>query len=100
MIDGVQGLEAWIVKLQGQPRTYTCEGVMLELENGDEYLVPFFFFSQPDLQVLQPGWQQWLASQNDPPQHAQDSFFLQSQAQAYQQDRQAQQQMAMLQLQL
>ena len=44
-------------KLRGEPRTYTCEGVVLELENGDEYGVPFFFFSEDDLKTLSPGWQ-------------------------------------------
>jgi hypothetical protein len=38
-----RGLEAWLVRQKGQPRTFTVEGVIMELENGDEYGVPFFF---------------------------------------------------------
>ena len=57
-----KAFEAWVGRLRGEPRTYTLEGVVLELENGDEYGVPFFLFSDHDLRVLQPGWQQWLAA--------------------------------------
>ena len=99
-IDDKRGLDSWVMKLRGEPRTFTCEGVMLELENRDEYGVPFFFFSEADLKVLQPGWQRWVAAQTDRLSQEQQSFLLQQQAKAYQQDRLAQQQIAMLQLQL
>ena len=55
------GLESWLVRQKGAPRTFTIDGVIMELENGDEYVLPFFFFSNEDLQVLQPGWETWLA---------------------------------------
>jgi hypothetical protein len=88
------------MKLRGEPRTFTCEGVLLELENGDEYGVPFFFFSADDLKILQPGWQRWLAAEKDRAKHEQESFLLQKQAQAYQQDRMIDRQIAMMQLQM
>jgi hypothetical protein len=99
-IDDQRGLDAWVAKLRGQPRTFTCEGVLLELENGDEYGVPFFFFSKDDLKILQPGWERWQATEKDRARQEQESFLLQSQAQAYQQDRMANQQIAMMQLQM
>jgi hypothetical protein len=99
-IDDKRGLDAWAMKLRGEPRTFTCEGVMLELENGDQYGVPFFFFSNDDLKVLQPGWQRWLASEKDRARQEQESLLLQAQAQAYQQDRMVNQQAAMMQLQM
>ena len=64
-IDDKRAFDSWAAKLRGEPRTFTCEGVLLELENGDEYGVPFFFFSKDDLKVLQPGWQRWLAADKD-----------------------------------
>ena len=67
-IDDKRGLDSWVMKLRGEPRTFTCEGVMLELENRDEYGVPFFFFSEADLKVLQPGWQRWVAAPDGPAQ--------------------------------
>ena len=99
-IDDKRAFDAWVMKLRGEPRTFTCEGVLLELENGDEYGVPFFFFSKDDLKVLQPGWERWLAAEKDRAKQEQESFLLQSQAQAYQQDRMANQQVAMMQLQM
>ena len=47
----------WVRGLKGATKTYTCDGVMLELENGDLYAVPFFFFSEQDRKVLEPGWE-------------------------------------------
>lgn len=113
-LEDEKAFESWVVNLRGEPRTYTCEGVVLELPGGDEYGVPFFFFSEDDLKVLRPGWEHWLASQKQPVNPEQqranqeqqranqerESFLLQQQAHAYQQDRQAQQQIAMLQLEM
>jgi hypothetical protein len=99
-IDDKRALDSWVIRLRGEPRTFTCEGVLLELENGDEYGVPFFFFSKDDLNVLQPGWQRWLAADKDRAKQEQEAFLLQAQADAYQQDRMANQQVAMMQLQM
>jgi hypothetical protein len=97
-----QGLEAWLVRQKGQPRTFNLEGVLLELENGDEYGVPFFFFSDEDLQVLQPGWNEWLAEHQDQDyQQAEDhSFMLQTAAAARHQDEQVDRRIALMQLNL
>jgi hypothetical protein len=104
-IDDEKQFESWVVKLKGQPRTFTCEGVVLELENGDEYGVPFFLFSNADLKVLQPGWQQWLAADTAAQkqeqiyqQKEQEAFLLRTAAAAYQRDRQMDQQIKRLEL--
>jgi hypothetical protein len=99
-VEDKRGLESWVLKLRGQPRTFTLEGVAIELENGDEYGVPFFFFSKEDLQVLQPGWERWLAADKDRAKREQENLLLQTQAEAYQQDRANNQQIAMMQLQM
>ena len=39
------GLESWAIRQRAQPRTFQLEGVVMEFENGDEYAIPFFFFS-------------------------------------------------------
>lgn len=102
-----QALNEWIVKLKAAPKTYTCDGVMLELENGDEYGVPFFLFSDEDLKVLEPGWKQWLAAHEakEKADQAQadkerEALLLQKQAEAYQRDREAEHQMRMMELEL
>ncbi|MGE3410240.1 MAG: SHD1 domain-containing protein [Pirellulales bacterium] len=104
-IEGKKELDAWLLKQKGQPATFTCEGVLLEVESGDEYGVPFFFFAEDDLKVLEPGWKTWVAKQDeedDRDQLARDQeqqrLMLKSQAEAYQRDRQNDQQVAMMQL--
>ena len=92
--------EAWVLSLRGQPRTFTFEGVVLEVEGGDEYTVPFFFLADADRKSLQAGWERWLAAEKDRAKQEQEAFLLQSQAQAYQQDHMADREIAMMQLQL
>ena len=94
-------LQRWVLGLKGQPRTFEVEGVMFELENGDEYGVPFFVFSEEDQEILKPGWEAWSEEHkeedyDDMNDHA---FRLQSLAATYHQDQQARRQVAMINLQ-
>ncbi|CAN0380562.1 unnamed protein product, partial [Ectocarpus sp. 4 AP-2014] len=80
------------------PATYRCEGIVLEMRSGDEYAIPFFLLSEADLQVLQPSWEQWLASQGDYQSQSDVSEDLRALAAARQQDQEVTQQIARLQL--
>jgi hypothetical protein len=91
-------LNKWVVSLKGQARDYDVEGVLMELENGDEVGVPFFFFSDEDLKVLQPGWDHWLAAEKDKQGREDQALMLQAQADAYQRDHEANQQASMVKL--
>jgi hypothetical protein len=97
-----RGLEAWLVRQKGQPRTFTVEGVIMELENGDEYGVPFFFLSDEDLNVLKPGWDEWLAAHKGDyyDQQADHALMVQSLAAARQHDQAVQREIALMQLNL
>jgi hypothetical protein len=99
-IENERDFESWVLKQKGEARTFKCEGVILELEGGDEYGVPFFFFSEADLAVLKPGWEAWAAENADPDQQEDASFHVQALAEAYQRDREANQQIAQMQLML
>ena len=99
-LENERDFESWVLKQKGEPRTFKCEGVILELEGGDEYGVPFFFFSDQDLQVLKPGWDAWAAENADPDQRDDASFHLEAMAEAYQRDREVNQQVAQMQLML
>jgi hypothetical protein len=90
----------WVRKQRGKPFECMCEGVMLELENGDEYGIPFFFFSDDDLAVLKPGWEQWLAAEKDAQEQAHHDMMVRSMAEQYQRDKAVDRQIALLQLQL
>lgn len=79
----------WVLAQKAEARTFTCEGVLMELPNGEEYGIPFFFFKDTELTVLQPQWDEWLAAnqaaKEDEETKRQQSLYLQSQAAAYQQ---------------
>jgi hypothetical protein len=98
--DDRQALEDWLVTQKGQPVTFAVEGPVMELEGGDEYVIPFFLFSMGDQNLLKPLWEQWLAAQSKKQydQAATQEFLVQSLTAARQRDEQIQQQIAQMQL--
>ncbi len=76
------------------------EGPLFELESGDEYVIPFFFFSMGDQNLLKPGWDQWVAAHSTQQydQASTQEFLVQSLMAARQRDEQIQQQIAQVQL--
>jgi SLA1 Homology Domain 1 (SHD1) protein len=97
-----QSLETWMVRQRGEPRTFHVEGIVLETENGDETVVPFFLLSDDDQKVLKPGWDEWLAVHraHDFGAEADRAFWLRSLAAARYRDRQVQREIAIMQLKL
>jgi hypothetical protein len=91
-------LKQWAIKQNGEPRTFISDGVMLELENGDEYAVPFIFFSDENLEMLKPGWERWLANHEEEARMQRENLMLEAKAEAYQRDRVANQQIVEMQL--
>lgn len=91
-------LQGWMEAQHGRAKRFTVEGVILELENGDRYGVPFFFFSEEDLKLLKPGWERWLAADEDSLDRERENLYIESQAAAYQRNREATNQIARLQL--
>ncbi len=94
-INNRKDLYDWAVKLGGNAGNFTCEGIKLELENGDVYGIPFFLIADEDLRILKPGWEKWAAAEHDAEQRKQQQFMLEAQARAYQQDHEASRQIAM-----
>jgi len=76
------GVAKWLSGLPNQQKAFTCEGVLFELENGDRYGVPMFFFSKSNQSALNPAWQRWAAANKDETKQEQESFYLRAQAQA------------------
>ncbi len=100
-------LDRWVFGLRGQPKTYKLDGVIMELENGDEYGVPFFLFAEKDRALLQGGFDEWLTDQGLPAQGGsvpayseadEHELRLQSLAAAYQQNQEFNQQIAIMNL--
>lgn len=64
-----------------KPLQIQLEGVLLELENGDRYGVPFFFFSEADREALNPGWERWVQAKDDAEAKQKEALYLRAQAQ-------------------
>ena len=92
----------WVLQQRGQPRTFQVDGIVLELEDGNEYAIPFVLFSPGSLQRLRGGWEAWLAAYELEDYNALDdeSFRLQAQAAAIIRNQELSQQIAMAQLNL
>jgi len=95
-----RALRNWLLTLGGEPRTFLVEGVILEVENGDEYAIPFFVFSEADRKILKAGWESWLAVQKDYEQRDDHAFRLEALAAAYSKNQQMDRQIALMNLNL
>jgi hypothetical protein len=97
-----RALNAWAGSQGSRPRTFKVDGVILETENGDEYGIPFFLFSDADLAVIKPGWDEWLAVHGSDDFGAQEdqAFLVRSLAAARSRDQEVQREIALMQLQL
>jgi hypothetical protein len=91
-------LEHWGKTLGGNPKSYPLEGVLLQLESGDVIGVPFFLFASEELAVLQPGWELWKQKAESAEAQERESFLVRSAAMAYQRDRETNQRIEMLKL--
>jgi len=93
-IQDLKALEAWAVKQRGEAREFDCEGVLMQVDDGEQVAVPFFLFSPKDEQFLRPGWEDWLAaeakaeaaSQEELAKQQQAELFLRARARDYQRD--------------
>jgi hypothetical protein len=90
--------KSWMVKKGFRPIKYKCEGVLMVLENGDEYAVPYFLFSDADRKFLEKGKQEAREPEVSSDEREQQALYMQSLATQYQLDRQADRQIKMLQL--
>lgn len=99
-ISGEKGLKDWARDQRGKPRTFECAGVMIELQDGMLYCVPFFLFTDETFAMLKPGWDRWLAANEDYDEKEKESFLLQAQTQAYEQEQMRSRQIQRLQLNL
>ncbi len=93
-------LETWAKALGATSKTYPLEGVLMQLESGDEIGVPFFLLSKEEQQLLEPGWNMWLKDEENVEAQKRESLMVQAQAMEYQRDRQQQRQIESVKLNL
>lgn len=91
-------VEGWLMKKGGKEQHFRTEGVVLELENGDEHTVPLFLFSEKDREFLQPGWDRWKQFQDDEREREHERLVLEAQSRAYQAEQQRSEQVTRVQL--
>lgn len=95
-----RSLETWAKTLGATSKTYPLEGVLMQLESGDEIGVPFFLLRKEEQQLLEPGWNMWLKDEENAESQKRESLMVQAQAMEYQRDRQQQQQIETVKLNL
>jgi hypothetical protein len=93
-------LNRWVAKLGTESRTFSVEGVLLKLEDGTELPIPFFMFSDADLQALRPGYEQWKDSKASEESRAREDFLLRLQAEEHSRGRMESRQIEMMKLNL
>lgn len=91
-------LTQWATKLGAESKNYPLEGVLMELESGDQLPIPFFLFGEKELKVLQPGWEAWTKSNDDKASRQRESLMMQTEARQYQQQQAQRQQIEILKL--
>jgi len=93
-------LATWVGQQDGQQKSYVLDGVILELDNGDRYGVPFFFFSDTVQRQLKPGFSRWRESAEKEQYRNDLSLEMQARRELGEQQDQETRQMRRLSLQL
>ena len=78
-----KALEKWVLQLRGEPRDFDLEGVVLQSENGEMFVAPFFLFAPDCEKFLRPGYEEWLAVQTKAEQASEEELAKQRQAELY-----------------
>ncbi len=68
----------------GKEKTYPLEGVAMQLQSGDRIAVPFFLFSQQDLEALKPGWESWKQARASEREREREDLMMRTEAMEYQ----------------
>jgi hypothetical protein len=95
-------LALWGRKLRGKEKSFTVDGVLMELENGEKIAVPLFLFSEKEREVLEAGWDTWKAESTAEDERNRESFLAEASAAEYHRSQeaaaQASQQIQLMQL--
>ncbi len=60
-----EDLEDWLADQPNARARLQADGVILKLEDGSFFTAPFFMFSKADQVYLRPGYEEWLAAQEN-----------------------------------
>lgn len=96
--DSPEQFHQFVRRRGSRPLRYHCEGVILELENGDEYGIPYFLFADEDRRFLESGKDEFRHQETTDEERENHALYMQHLALEYQRDRQAERQIQRLQL--
>ena len=74
----------WARRLRGKSQTIQVDGVLMRFENGDEYALPLFIFSEQDRRVLETGWQTWANEETTRVERQREDLLIRAEAEDYQ----------------
>lgn len=90
--DDLASMEKWFNARHGyRPVNYHCEGIKLALENGEEYLVPYFVFADSDRKFLEAGGEEARKAEAYSEDRQKQDLYTQVRAAEYQRAQQQQQ---------
>ena len=90
--DDLASMEKWFNARHGfRPVTYHCEGVKLAMRNGDEFLFPYFIFSDSDRSFLEAGAKEAQLVEADSEERQRQDLYTQVRAAEYHRAREMQQ---------
>lgn len=97
----LQELRRWVTRRAGsRPIKYHSEGVVLAMENGDEYAFPYFLFSDEDRKFLEGGKDEFRHPENSEEDRLNQALYMQAMARDFQRDRQFDRQVQLIQTQM
>ena len=88
-VTSLKDLTLWVRKLRGKEKSFTVNGAMMLLENGEAIAVPLFMFSDEERGILEQGWENWKAEATKEEDKQRENFLAQTAADQYQQNQEA-----------
>ncbi len=87
----VEDFKRFVVRHGNRKLKYHSEGVILELDNGDEYAVPYFLFSDENRKILEAGREDYRRATTTDRERENHDLYMRSLAYEYQMRRELEQ---------
>jgi len=88
-VESEKDLRLWARRLLGKTKSFTVDGVMMQLENREDIAVPLFLFADDQRALLEEGWDTWNAEATKDDERQRESFLAEASAAEYQRSREA-----------
>ena len=82
-VESEKDLRFWGRRLRGKSKSFTVDGVMMQLENREDIAVPLFLFADDQRSLLEEGWDTWKAEATKVDERNRESFLAEASAAEY-----------------